>query len=219
MKELPSPLPAGHLGDDFIRGVAVGLHFDLPGLPYQLLFKEIRGLGATHVSLVVIWSMRDIRAVRIRPDPIETMADAKVRRYIRQAREVGLEVMLFPIIHLERRRKGEWRGLLAPTNPDRWWVEYEAFLLHYAGLAADEGVAILSVGSELLSLEGETERWTAPIGKLRARCLRLELVWLRGPGGHRLHNSRKARRSHHPPLVPPHPRLPFPPFPFPFPFP
>ena len=164
----PVDPPSGYFEDeDFIKGAAVGLYMDLPGLSYAQMFQEIRGLGATHVSVVVAWSLRDIRASKIQPHPTETVPDEKVREYIRQAHAAGLKVMLFPIVHVERRRTGEWRGKLAPHHPERFWREYEAFAMHYAQLAEEEKVAILSVGSELLSLESEKQRWERVIGQVR----------------------------------------------------
>ncbi len=153
----------------FIKGAAVGLYGDLPGLDHGTLFKEIKGLGATHVSLVISGSMANVRAVEVRAHPVETAQDADVRRWIRQAREAGLSVMLFPILNIERRRAGEWRGKLAPSDPDRWWSSYGKFILRYADIAQQEGVDIFSVGSELLSLEGEQARWSALIKEVRGR--------------------------------------------------
>jgi hypothetical protein len=160
--------PAGFFEDEnFIKGAALGLYMDLPALSYAQMFKEIRALGATHVSLVVAWSIRDIRASRIRPHATETVPDERVRAYIQQAHAAGLKVMLFPIVHVDRRRSGEWRGKLAPHHPDRFWTEYQAFMQHYGKLAQEEDVAILSVGSELLTMESEQARWKAVIDGVR----------------------------------------------------
>lgn len=165
-----APVPEKFFRDEeFIKGAALGLYMDLPELPYDQLFREIKGLGATHVSVVVAWSIRDIRASRIRPHPTETVPDERVRKYIAQAHAAGLKVMLFPIVHVERRRTGEWRGKLAPHHPERFWEEYENFVLHYAELAEDENVAILSVGSELLSLESKQSRWKKVIAAARGK--------------------------------------------------
>lgn len=151
----------------FIRGFAVGAYLELPGLSYDRMFSEIRGLGATHVSLVVTWSQANVRAVSIGPHPTETMADDKLRELVESAHRNGLQVLLFPILNIERRRASEWRGRLAPSLPARWWVSYEGFILHYAALAESMGVAVYSVGSELLDLESEQVRWESLIGKVR----------------------------------------------------
>lgn len=165
----PPPMhPAGFFEDDrFIQGASLGLYMELPDLQYKQLFQEIKGLGATHVSLVVAWSMRDIRASTVHRHPVETVPDEEVRRYIRLARAEGLKVMLFPILHMERRRSGEWRGKLEPRDPERWWKSYAGYIKHYARIAQEEKVDIYSVGSELLSIEHEEERWKAVIRDAR----------------------------------------------------
>ncbi len=163
-----APLPPpGAFDGPWVRGFAVGAHLELPGLPWEALFAEIAEHGATHVSIVVAWSQANIRAVDIHPDPVETLPDAELRRMIQAARAAKLQVILFPILHLERRRPGEWRGRLAPALPALWWASYREFLLHYAVLAAEEEVDILSVGSELLDLEGERARWLEVIAAVR----------------------------------------------------
>jgi len=132
------------------------------------MVDEVRALGATHVELVVQWVQADVRATEIAPDRLETLPDGRLVEVIRHARAVGLQVVLLPIVHLLRRKEGEWRGTLAPADPAAWWASYHRFTLHYADLAAREGVAVLSVGSELVSTEADRERWAGLIGDVRA---------------------------------------------------
>jgi hypothetical protein len=169
--------PRGFFRDEnFVKGAALGAYMELPGLSYGRLFREIRALGATHVSVVVAWSVRDIRGVKVRRHPVETVPDERLRQYLREAHAAGLKVMLFPILHVERRRPGEWRGKLDPHHPDRFWREYGAFIEHYGVLAQEERVEILSVGSELLSLEAERDRWGKLIRGVR-RTYSGELIY------------------------------------------
>lgn len=153
-----------------IDGIALSPHFELPdqGMTFHSMIDEIGQLGASHVSLVVQWSQTDITASSLGPDPKETLPDATVRDLIRRARARGLKVCLFPILWVQKRAIGEWRGTLAPIDPEAWWESYEAFVLHYAQIAAEEGAAIYSVGSELASLEGQEPRWRALIARVRA---------------------------------------------------
>lgn len=153
----PAAPPDGAFGDDvFFQGAAVGMHMSLPGLSYAQLFKELKALGCTHVSLVVAWSQANIRAVEIGPHAVETMPDAELRAHIREAHAAGLKVLLFPILHIERRRSGEWRGRMKPRSESLWWRSYGRFVLHYADMAREEKVDMFSVGSELLSLEHQS---------------------------------------------------------------
>lgn len=163
-------LASGAAHGERIDGIALSPHFELPdqGMTFVSMIDEIADVGASHISIVVQWSQPDVTASALAPDPTETLPDATLRGLIRRARARGLKVMLFPILWVQKRAIGEWRGTLAPVDPDAWWLSYERFVLHYAQIAADEGAAIYSVGSELASLEAQEPRWRRLIGKVRA---------------------------------------------------
>jgi len=149
--------------------MALSLYYEDParGMVFTKMVKEIAASGATHVSIVAQWGQPDVRASAVTPHPTETTSDDVVRRVIRDARAQGLKVMLFPILWVEKRAIGEWRGTLAPNDLEAWWGSYERFITHYARMAAEEDMAIFSVGSELASLEGDEVRWRRLIAKVR----------------------------------------------------
>jgi hypothetical protein len=152
-----------------MRGMALGLYHreaDQKGWSFDDMLDEIRSVGADHVSLVVSWKQHDVRSVEIRPDPGVTIPDARLRALVREAHRRGLKVFLFPILELEVRRPLEWRGTITPRDVDAWWKAYEAFVLHYAAIAAKEKVSLFSVGSELVSTEKWRDRWFALISKV-----------------------------------------------------
>lgn len=136
-----------------IKGVALGLWGEAD---YPAMLREIAALGADHVSLVVAWKQPDVRASSLAPGGF---SDEDLRGVIRAAHREKLRVLLFPIVDVERRADKEWRGTLAPADIGAWWAAYERFILHYAGIAAEEGVELYSVGSELCSTEGWRDRW------------------------------------------------------------
>jgi len=157
-----------------VRGMALGLwgagergeRVDAPDPGrFDRALDEIAALGATHVALVVTWSQRDVRDVRVAPGD-RTIDDATLRHAIERARRAGLAVLVFPILTLDRVSPGEWRGTLAPADIDAWWQSYERFILHYAGIAADTGAEALLIGSELGSTEGWRDRWYHLIGRV-----------------------------------------------------
>jgi hypothetical protein len=93
-----------------------------------------------------------------------------VRRTLRQARALGLRVLLFPVVRVEARDPSEWRGRIRfadRAQADAWWASYGAFVGEMARLAAAEAVERFSVGSELLALESERSRWEALIRDVR----------------------------------------------------
>jgi len=161
-------LPAPPMRPEVAQGVALGLHFQDPEASYEGYLWEIARTGADSVSLVVSWSQADIRATEIAPRAGETPPDEGVRRAIAAAHKMGLKVLLFPIIMIEHRGPGEWRGKLAPSDRERWFASYRAFLLHYATMASECGAEVLSVGSELGTMQLDGDRWRAMIGEVRS---------------------------------------------------
>lgn len=154
------------------KGIALGLFSKEAGYSYEKDLRELRDTGADHVSLVVSWYQKDITSHKIYPRPraegdFETIADKKLIEAIQQARHVGLQVFLFPILRIEHRKEKEWRGVVAPRDRGRWLENYRAFTLHYARLAADHQVELFSVGSELCSVEQEVKFWRALIADIR----------------------------------------------------
>lgn len=168
---LPRPKPRD---DAFYRGVSLGLFASADEEKdrvqiYRALLAEIRELGATDVQLVVRWSQQDVSSTRLAPEPSVSTSDEELSAVIAQARNLGLRVFLMPIVHLEQRGPGKWRGTIAPKSWDAWWSAYEVFLLHYADIAERTGVALFSIGSELVSTEAQEARWRGLIAKVRAR--------------------------------------------------
>lgn len=155
------------------KGFALGLFAKEPQYSYENDLLQIKSWGATHVLLVVSWYQVDVKSVDIRPlaydgGDILTLPDEKLREVIRQTNQLGLKAVVFPILRLEKREKDEWRGVLAPSDLEKWWKSYEAFVLHYAKIAGEEKADGFSVGSELLSREKETESWEKLISKVRS---------------------------------------------------
>ena len=118
------------------------------------------------MSLVVHWHQRDVAAVALKPGSL-TPSDRQVVSAIADAKARGLAVLVFPIVWVEKRAEGKWRGTLAPTDRDRWWLAYEAFVLHYTGLADVAGAEWMSVGSELGSTETWRLRWYHLISRVQ----------------------------------------------------
>ena len=146
--------------------MALGLYSeDMAELARNL--KEIREVGAEWVSLVVAWHQKDIWSKGPEPRKGSTIPDEMVIALVNEAHSLGLKVFLFPIVDVEERRIGEWRGTLKPPNLDEWFGRYERFILHYARLAAKHRVDLFSVGSELIAFEGMRSRWVGIIERVR----------------------------------------------------
>ncbi|HLU67898.1 MAG TPA: hypothetical protein VKZ63_16550 [Kofleriaceae bacterium] len=105
------------------------------------------------------WEQEDVHAIRIARSARVSVPDREVLAAVRRARQLGLRVLLFPILTVRRTRPGQWRGALRPREVGAWWLSYERFVLHHAALAARGGAEALLVGSELGFSEGWRDRW------------------------------------------------------------
>jgi hypothetical protein len=153
------------------RGIALGLFSQDPAFRYGELLAEIRDAGATHVSVAWVAWQETIHSNEIGPVPGWTATDEQIVESIRTAKALGLHVTAFPILRIVHlKHPTEWRGRIAPADEDRWWESYDRFILGALDLAVRGGADRMTIGSELLSREGERERWKELIGRVRVRA-------------------------------------------------
>jgi len=134
--------------------------------------RELRELGVEWISLTPFGFMRSLAEPQVHAigDYRAGETDERMHREIRQAKALGLKVMLKPHIWIVR---GQWRGEI--ELPDaaawrRWFDSYQRWLLHYADMAEAEGADILVIGVELRSTERVQERrWRDLVSEVRRR--------------------------------------------------
>ena len=164
------PSPVLNRPPEFQRGVALGL-FNTDDRSYEERYdeelREIRSLGATDVSLVITWVQDDVTAAEVRSEAGYTAPSSLIRRVVRRAHELGMRVMLFPILRLIHRTPEQWRGVIHPVDPARWFSTYGQLLEDLTALAAGERVEWISVGSEIVALENRTSDWERLIRRTR----------------------------------------------------
>ena len=150
------------------RGIALGLFAEDPGFSYLPLLKEIAAMGSTHVSVIVPFYQHDVGSTTIYRHPRYSPPKAVVERTLRQAREAGLQVLLFPILRLEYTvAPQEWRGSIRPRDPEAWWRDYTRVMLEMARLASRHGCEALCVGSELGSMDRDPAPWKLLVDRVR----------------------------------------------------
>jgi hypothetical protein len=151
------------------RGVALGMFAEDVSFSYAGLLAEIVAVGATHVALVVPVYQTDGVSDDLHLHTRLSPTLALVAETIRLARRDGLEVTLFPVVRLSAPRPGEWRGTLAPRDPDAWFRHYGDLLGDLAALAQTAGATRFVVGSELSSLDGADAlpRWRPLVERVR----------------------------------------------------
>lgn len=155
-----------------VPGVGLGLFASDPEWDYGDLVTEIAALGATDVLVVVPWYQWDIHATTIQPRHGYSPTLPRVLATLQQVQGAGMRASLMPIVLLEHTEHAkQWRGVIEPQAQgapavDRWFQSYADFLLANAVLAQQAGAVRLVVGSELLSMEGERERWLELIDRV-----------------------------------------------------
>ena len=95
------------------------------------------------------------------------VSDEEVRRAVSLARRHSMKIMMKPTINS---RDGQWRALIDFESEDdwrTWWDNYEAFLLHYAKMAAQTKCELFCVGCEMRSMERFSDRWRRLIARVR----------------------------------------------------
>jgi len=164
--------PAGNGAAD---GAAIAPHLravmlawdQLPaGAPAERYVDEIARRGADAVCLAVpVWqehaaSNSVFIEYRRAPSP------ARLEALIAHGRRLGLRVAVMPVLRLALPATGEWPGGIEPTEPYCWWEDYENVVLFYARVAARAGAEIFCLGSELVSMTDQTQRWRTLIDKV-----------------------------------------------------
>ena len=136
-----------------IKSVALSLHFEIPelGLTYERCLDHALSLGATHVALVTQARMVDVYASEVIMTGGEATPQETLIRVMKLAKSRGLKVILFPILWIEKRADGEWRGTLKPPHEDRWGSSYESWITSLATIGELHKAEMLSIGSELSS--------------------------------------------------------------------
>jgi len=126
----------------------------------------IKGTGTNYVALVDTWYMDDPTSTAIYPDPLKTHTDDEIIKTIREIHNRRMGVLLKPHIDVQ---DGTWRGAINPSDPAVWCDSYKSLMTHFAEIARDNGVELLSVGTELESVSGNPYRscWDGIIDAVR----------------------------------------------------
>ncbi|GMU20951.1 MAG: hypothetical protein AMXMBFR13_10470 [Phycisphaerae bacterium] len=133
----------------------------------RLMLGQIAALGADTVLISNPGYQEHAGSESFKLDPAVTPSKEQWKEIFKVAHANGLRVMLMPIILLSNPRGTEWRGVINPPNWDDWFEQYTRFITHFAKLAAENNVEVLSVGSELVSTEKYTDRWRQVIREVR----------------------------------------------------
>lgn len=134
---------------------------------YKECIDEMSAVGLDTVSLVIDTRQENGLSSRIWLDMRMTPTPEKLGELIQHAKTKGLRVILMPVVLLDKPRGTEWRGQIKPEYWPDWFDSYREMLLHFAWIAEQNKVDVLSVGSELVSAEKEKAEWNRTISAVR----------------------------------------------------
>ena len=125
---------------------------------------KLADTGAGWISILATWYQDVVTSTNIYSHTEKTPTDAGVIHAIETAHALGLKVMLKPHLDLFA-DSAHWRGQIGEhfteeTQWDAWFESYQAFINHYAQIAADYDVEQFCIGTELDGTAGAQElRW------------------------------------------------------------
>lgn len=124
---------------------------------------HLKAMKANYVQISSYGMQRGLNATTLYK---ETDRDA-LAHIFRVAREIGLGVFFKPVIELETWQGSyEWRGRIRGSHA--WFRElYLPYMLSMATLAEEEGVEVLSLGSEYRAAVNKTREWVHVIKEVR----------------------------------------------------
>jgi hypothetical protein len=127
---------------------------------------ELADGGANAIAIVPTQYVKDIHASHIFRNQ-QTETDDNIRAMVREARRLGLTVMLKPHVHLEDFGAHQ---MIEPADLDTFFADFESVMVHYATLATEEGADLFSLGGELVGLTrpANRDRWLKVIAAVRA---------------------------------------------------
>ena len=128
--------------------------------------ERMKAAGLNTVSLTVWWKANEDMST-IAPAEY-TEPEAALALAIRSAHAAGMSVALMPMFHCQP-CDSTWRGLIKPADRDAFYEDYTGFIERYATFAETEGVELFFLGSELTTLQGDTEDWRSIAAAARKR--------------------------------------------------
>ncbi len=153
----------------FLNGAVLGVHYREKERDYHRQLDELSAMGFRHVCLLFSAFLRRVDSVRLDRHHARTVRDARLIETIAYAKRKGFSVMLLPIVLLLEAGDDDWRGTLKPRDEKLFFLNYDLFLSHYLDIAEATGADIVSIGSELGSLESRTATWERLIINARGR--------------------------------------------------
>ena len=159
------PLSEEPFQKGFVYTSWMGEEFLSPASDFMLAYLREVGFDSVAIMVPAYQERLDSKVIYTNDTPDgDTPTDEALKHVIASAHKIGMRVMLKP--HIDP-RTDEPRINIMPS--EEWFDSFEEFTLRYAQLAADTGVEIFCVGTELeaTTFDAWAHRWEQVIEKVR----------------------------------------------------
>jgi len=153
---------------DRINGITLSMHsFDYANYSYKNTLKEIKATGSPWVCLNFKLYQDSINATTIEIPRDGSDFWMRLDSTIIEAKNLGFNIAILPIVLLKKSKPKEWRGKLKPTNLDAWFNSYEEMLGSIINNVSIDKVDLFFIGSEFSSLQNKEKYWLTIINSIR----------------------------------------------------
>jgi hypothetical protein len=129
--------------------------------------QQFAQMGVNMVTLLVTVYQSDVNASEFRIDPARTPTERSIAEATGRAKVQNPPLRVALKFHIDV-DDGSWRGRIVPSDPERWFDQYESFIVGWARQAEGLGVDHFVVGTELAGTLEHEARWRDIISKVRA---------------------------------------------------
>lgn len=126
--------------------------------------ERMADTNTEYVAITVWWMQQNISSTQIYRKPDWTATDEQLAKAVSKAHELGMKVMLKPMIDPED-YYSHWRGQI-PSSQE-WFDSYKSFITSYAEFAQDNHVDLFCVGCEFKATEQNESNWRQIIQQVR----------------------------------------------------
>src|SRR5690606_793186 len=143
---------------------------DAEGDRSMQLMKDRLAVNWTAITFAALQDPPQATVSRYQESP--TVTDSEIKHAIIQAQQLGLKVILKPVVNCA---DGTWRAHInffdvdVPCEPkwSDWFASYTEFMVHYAKLAQEMNVEMLCIGCEMVQTDRRASEWRALITEVR----------------------------------------------------
>jgi len=132
--------------------------------------KKLSTMGVEYISICLTHYQEKHNSTKIKSTS-RTPSRKSLKHVIKKTHDLGMSTMLKP--HIDLISKGEgtyWRadiGFASERDWQKWFAEYEKFIISYARIAEKMDVEIFCIGTELSFASQRTSDWKNIISEIR----------------------------------------------------